>query len=238
MIFERFGKALGQKDWSTMLFEIAIVVLGIFLGLRVDEWNQERLLDQQEKVYLQVVANDLARMRVEVEEAISQRTLRADRMTQALRALENCDDSDESHEAVRMTMEQYQMSGPINFIGGTFDEMVATGALARVQDQSLKADLSTTFAALAELNQSFYSVRLSIPVVDAIAWDAVDFTVDRETQRTRADVDVADLCQNRQVRNAVVEMIDIQRDGAGFSQRVLDRIDALMPRLPAPATGS
>jgi hypothetical protein len=60
MIIERIARALRQQDWFTVVLEVLIVVVGIFIGLQVDGWNEERKLRGQEKVYLERLLMDMS----------------------------------------------------------------------------------------------------------------------------------------------------------------------------------
>lgn len=42
MILRRFAEAVREQNWFQVMLEVAIVVVGIFLGLQVDNWNQAR----------------------------------------------------------------------------------------------------------------------------------------------------------------------------------------------------
>jgi hypothetical protein len=42
MILRRFSEAIAQKDWFTVTIELTILIVGIFLGLQVDDWNEAR----------------------------------------------------------------------------------------------------------------------------------------------------------------------------------------------------
>jgi hypothetical protein len=52
MILRRFVEALRTRDWFTVAIELAIVVLGVFIGIQVSNWNDERKLAAQERSYL------------------------------------------------------------------------------------------------------------------------------------------------------------------------------------------
>jgi hypothetical protein len=43
MILRRIALALRKRDWFTVVVEIMIVVLGVFIGLQVNNWNEARL---------------------------------------------------------------------------------------------------------------------------------------------------------------------------------------------------
>ena len=52
MILRRLADAIRRQDWVTVSIEFVIVVLGIFVGLQVDGWNQARNEQSLEKEYL------------------------------------------------------------------------------------------------------------------------------------------------------------------------------------------
>lgn len=42
MILRRLADSIKGQNWSTVVLEVLIVVVGIFIGLQVDDWNQAR----------------------------------------------------------------------------------------------------------------------------------------------------------------------------------------------------
>jgi hypothetical protein len=42
MILRRMADAIRQQNWFTVVIEVFIVVVGIFIGLQVDDWSQSR----------------------------------------------------------------------------------------------------------------------------------------------------------------------------------------------------
>ena len=42
MILRRFADALRQQNWTAIAIEFALLVLGVFLGIQVSNWNAER----------------------------------------------------------------------------------------------------------------------------------------------------------------------------------------------------
>ena len=59
MILRRLALALARQDWSTILVEVLIVVVGIFIGLQVDDWNTARQDRRDEQVFLQRLHSDI-----------------------------------------------------------------------------------------------------------------------------------------------------------------------------------
>lgn len=47
MIIRKLATALRRQDWFTVFLEVTIVVVGIFVGLQVDDWNDRRKDNQK-----------------------------------------------------------------------------------------------------------------------------------------------------------------------------------------------
>ena len=46
LIFRRFGKHISEHDWFAVGVDLGVLVLGIFLGLQVTNWNEDRKVEQ------------------------------------------------------------------------------------------------------------------------------------------------------------------------------------------------
>ena len=68
MLLRRITSALRKQDWGTVALEIMIVMIGIFLGLQVNAWNQSRIDRAEEAVFLQALYRDV----VELEKTSNQ----------------------------------------------------------------------------------------------------------------------------------------------------------------------
>lgn len=235
MILQRLIKATANQNWNTVLLEILIVVIGIFLGLQVDDWNERRKLRQQESMYLEKLVDDLTTMRTELADKVERHNKTIGRMTAAHFALEDCRISDETKSDISFTLERYQITPPFSYLSATYDDMVASGAFTRIEDHELKQQIAYSFSHLAGVNTYQQSFRISMPVVDEIVWRAVSYSIDRETGRPVASYEMSALCDNVELRNAVVEMIDIQHDSRGGAWRALGPVDELLENLEAKA---
>ncbi len=59
MILRRIADALRRQDWTQVIIELIIVIVGIFLGLQVDDWNTERQNKIEGNEYLSRLYQDL-----------------------------------------------------------------------------------------------------------------------------------------------------------------------------------
>jgi hypothetical protein len=59
MIFRRIAHHLQQQQWTAVLIELVILVLGVFLGFQVSDWANERAARSAETRHLEEIAEDL-----------------------------------------------------------------------------------------------------------------------------------------------------------------------------------
>lgn len=60
MITRRLAESLREQNWVTIVIEVLVVVVGIFLGLQVDDWNEARKDRIEERAYLERLLTDFA----------------------------------------------------------------------------------------------------------------------------------------------------------------------------------
>ena len=59
MIIRRFAEALAKQDWFTVAIEIVIVVIGVFIGIQVANWNDDSKDRIAEKAFLTDLYEDV-----------------------------------------------------------------------------------------------------------------------------------------------------------------------------------
>jgi len=59
MIIKRIAEGIKAQDWFVVIVEVMIVVVGIFIGLQVDDWNKERTFHQTETELLNELKREL-----------------------------------------------------------------------------------------------------------------------------------------------------------------------------------
>lgn len=52
MILRRAIAHVRRQDWTAVFIELCIVVLGVFLGMQVNNWNEQRVAKAQERAHL------------------------------------------------------------------------------------------------------------------------------------------------------------------------------------------
>jgi len=141
MIIHRLGAAITRQDWFVIVIELAVLVLGIFLGLQVDDWNQARKDRVDEQRFLRTLHDDIL-----VAEELSSRVRQ--RRLESLQHVISA--SDVLHGRARrdaLTDLECTALGSSSWFNITatgmpaFDELVASGRLGIIRDNELRTAL-------------------------------------------------------------------------------------------------
>lgn len=73
MILRRISQAIRRQDWFTVLIEIAIVVIGLLIGLQINNWNEARADRVQENAFIERLVVDVDRVRLQLKEFVKAR---------------------------------------------------------------------------------------------------------------------------------------------------------------------
>ena len=59
MIFRRITRAFLNQDWSTVIIELLVLIIGVFLGIQVSNWNEDRQNASRTQNYYSRLVDDL-----------------------------------------------------------------------------------------------------------------------------------------------------------------------------------
>lgn len=144
MILRRFSDAIRKQEWFTVAIELFIVVLGVFLGLQANNWNEERSDAVREMQYLLALQEDFRLIIGEIESDMARFEEIALNMNLLL---------DQSRKATPdITLEELnKAAGMLIAMEGTpiasntYDNLTGSGDLAIIKSQAVKNALSSFF---------------------------------------------------------------------------------------------
>jgi hypothetical protein len=173
---------LRGRSWSAIAVELAIVVLGVFIGIQVSNWNQDRLTSRQAAEFTSRLKADLREedWRYQFMIAYSQEVLaNADVAVGDFEGTRRLDDEALLVSAYRAT--QYKEFPRRR---STYDELISTGTIGLIRDDVLRDtamrvyNMRTFESLVQEGLRSRYreAFRMSIPnaVQRALARDCGD----------------------------------------------------------------
>jgi hypothetical protein len=138
MILRRLANALRRQDWFTVLIELLIVVVGIFIGLQVDDWNQRRIEKRQVHSYLEKLRGEVSNNVLAYREAIDSYQRSMDLFESYFNHLADPsqpmpDIGELSAQLCRNGVLQYP-----RYDNSAYDEMLSTGYLRQIPEDQLR----------------------------------------------------------------------------------------------------
>ncbi|WP_340694163.1 DUF6090 family protein [Hyphomonas sp.] len=203
MILRRLSNAFRKQDWFTVVVETLIVVLGVFIGLQVNNWNEARTEQARVVSYLDRLASDL-RSDVTMYErnfAFKTRAVAEGRLALAYTQQPNRDAP--PFEIVRSFMlASHALTLPV--ADATYSEMISTGDIRLLRDPELQQGLASYYSnvdlndIVEEFPEYRQTVRGIIPLDVQDYINAACYRSDRLRQEflpCKASVDLLDLEQ-------------------------------------------
>jgi len=246
VILRRIITHFRKQEWTAIALDFLIVVTGVFIGIQVSNWNEARSSSRQEGVLIAQLADDLRSMRESFVfgDTISRKA--HDGWVAIFRALESCRPIEADPELVQYALARYQRTSQVSVQRTAYDEMTSLGMFSRMSDKELKDDVTRLYAIIERDDLGALGGRTDQLAAGRIMWKSIAFSfasdsiesTDRDAGEfdswVRAEFDPLDHCNNLELRGAVWEMVDLNRDWLIRSATTVEVIDSLLQRLPPP----
>ncbi len=136
MILRRLVAHMKDQHWTAFAIELAIVVVGVFIGMQASNWNQQRATEEQSAVFTARLKADLR------EEDWGYRFLIAynhEVLVNANQAVGALDGTAPLPDEA-LLVSAYRATQYRNWVRrrATYDELVSTGAIGLIRDQNLR----------------------------------------------------------------------------------------------------
>jgi hypothetical protein len=144
MILRRITANFRRQDWTAVIVELAIVVLGVFIGLRAQDWATAHAEQRRADVLLQQLRGDLDSEKLNLKTYMAYQQVTADYARTAIKGLE----SPGSVDPETWVASAYQASQILTNSSNraTFDEMKSTGAIDLIRNARLRSMLISYYS--------------------------------------------------------------------------------------------
>ncbi len=210
MILRRVIKHVRNQEWTAIVLDFIIVVVGVFVGLQVSNWNDVQKENALASDYLRRLHSDMV-LSIDAT-SNTEKFIRnnMNNLTLALDSLEACELAEENRGAFANGLFYAIVHIPATFSDGTLQELQSSGRLGllknpQIRDLLIAADREIKYQARAwpsihirGHNQSAYIDQIVVfrqneqrDRFDYSSWDELD-------------IDFDELCQDRKFRAALV----------------------------------
>ncbi len=144
MILRRVIKHFRNQEWTAIFLDFLIVVVGVFVGLQVQKWNEARNDEQRAHSYLLRLHNDVSDDIEMLEERKSLWIRQVKLGSIALAGKDAPPINQEQAWTIVRAFHHASNSVPMHLRDGTYTEMVSSGQLGLIKNTGLR-DLTTQY---------------------------------------------------------------------------------------------
>ncbi|GLQ21687.1 hypothetical protein ACFFUB_09315 [Algimonas porphyrae] len=253
MILRRIKAHVEKENWFAVGIDFCIVVVGVFIGLQVANWNDARADVSRGQDYRQRLAEDMVINRQNLQGRRSTYLEQSEYGTFAIETNGTPVTDANAWEIVRAYF-QASHAFTLTLQRGTYDEIISSGHLALLDDQALVNDLAAlyTFAGLSTIStipDYRERVRRIIPLTLQAYFQSACYNVtDQDIHLLiacppppNAEIDLIALASilqsDSELERDLRYMMSLSQVSAGMAANQTKRVDAIFARLPPPKTG-
>lgn len=181
MILRHVMEHLRKQEWTAVAIDFLIVVVGVFLGLQVNNWNEAAADRRAESAYLSQLQGDLQRIEGEVRDQIEFEQFQG-RLAGNVFDLIQRDRTADRSRRIGVALSALTQRRTLRTESPTFVDLQSSGNLEIISDAALRADIISYFfytrrlEAVIDKNNAYFVDEGFVPFMrnsglPARAWD-------------------------------------------------------------------
>lgn len=227
---------LPRINWRALTLELFVVFVGLLGALQVDQWRDDRLLDAAEMRYLERLESEFSSFEGTME-------FLSGFIDDNLRGTEAVDEALRAGTLLAGNKSAFEFGlihvghlPSLNVPRSTYDEMISSGALARMQSAELKFAMQDFYShhQLIESNFPWWregSLRLTDRLLSHVDYSLAATPLDEDagfTTLRRATYDFDALLADPQIKGGFFWAADAHRDWQSWGERLAERGDEVL----------
>lgn len=149
MIHRRIAESFRQQDWFTVTVETLMVVLGVFLGLQVNNWNAARAERERSREYLSRIRAELVADMGQLERHKGLWQVGANEGYVAISYAETGARGGATDWEILRAFLHASQSFQLAFVDTTYSELRSAGELRLIPDADLRSGLADYYVLVA-----------------------------------------------------------------------------------------
>jgi hypothetical protein len=244
MIFRRLAAHLRHDNWFTVILELVVVVVGLFLAFQLDRWYESQRSKSDLQAHLVSLAEDFTENETRLTWAISEGKQEMEAAI-TLRAEIRKDTPDLSVAELNQLISQTSLLPTFNAVDLAYRNLISDGTLADLPSSDLKKELAEFYAAheLTKVIQNTQELQF-VTIWQPYALENLDYAAsNRKAGATRnfavlqpyVDPDlVLKAMKTKQFENIIVIQWETAEDLVNDWSRLLERVKRIQAILPSP----
>lgn len=204
MILQRMASAIKRQDWFQVTIEVLIVVIGIFLGLQLTDWNEGRKESKAEKVLVNQMLVEAGRAKTEAINYLTEHDQIIHNSSDFIATLvkdKSCNFTDQELSTGLVGISAFP---PFKFELTVVNELIQSGNTKLIADDDLRLKITEIRSELVLLKEQWlrYSVsktniiEIVFPAMGAVFEYIGDFDLDENNVSGLTFIAPKNLCTN------------------------------------------
>lgn len=188
MLLRRIIEHLKVQNWTAVLLDFLIVVVGVFIGIQVANWNDERQAQVERDTSLDRLHSEAELSVAYVRAVVEQYHRTVDARASVLRNAADGNIDAVGQEEIVLAINYLSFYPPVETPRGVYDEVIAAGHFSNLGDANVREAITRYYSQLEILNSVMSSQRdlsdyLSVWYHPAVRkdFDPEDFTTQTNT---------------------------------------------------------
>lgn len=228
MIVQRLNEAIRSQNWANVFIEFFIVVLGIFVGLQANNWNESRLDRKQERESLERLLGEAENAVAFIGREIAAFSSIIDSQRVLIEIIVSDEEVPEKTEVAEQGFRSLTFYPAMAPARAVYDELTATGGIQLIRSRAVRDAIALYYAEL-----DFFQTQLDYFRASSLGDGGDPYIPTRDYVRARYDpeadsnrryeIDWLGLRSAPYVETLFVDKLRNQIVMNGNRQRVLDR---------------
>ena len=141
MILRRLTQHIKDQNWLAVWLDFLIVVLGVFIGIQVSNWNADRVARQEEAQWIERLTVEFTEMQKKNAPRRG-KVMTYARRTGALIDLIRAGEPPEDEQQMKLYLDAAWSNMGVMSMSSTFQELINSGSLAKIESPGLRSALT------------------------------------------------------------------------------------------------
>jgi hypothetical protein len=234
MILQRVTAHLRRQDWTAIALDLLIVILGVFIGMQVSNWNEARSERARERTYLKRLHVDFAANVKTLQSYVEARRREGQTLADLAFAIRG-QAKPPTNDALQGPLCRWGATALPDLRQGTYDELVSSGGLSLLRDERLRILLADYSA--AEERSAYVGTLLpalqhaAAPLDSHRVWMVTGEPSAKYNGDVRCQFDVAGMRRDPRMGSVIAQLMRYQKLNERFRSGELDKARAVEARL-------
>jgi hypothetical protein len=234
MILQRVTAHLKRQDWTAIALDLLIVIVGVFIGMQVSNWNEARSERARERNYLERLRFDFTANVKTLESYVEARRREGQTLADLTFALRQ-ERKAPTNDALQGPLCRWGATALPDLRQGTYDELVSSGALSLLRDQELRillADYSASEERSAYVGTLLPALQHAAAPLDSHrVWMVTGESSAKFNGAVRCQFDIAGMRRDPRMPSVIAQLARYQKLHEMFRSGELDKARAVEARL-------